>query len=129
MYVCESQFNVPDKNILDIYLHEVDWYAWIPKQPLMPNHRLSLRKRISTGNFEVYRAFMDTSIIRMPGVVGVSLTPNGRVEQIVHAGPSLADALEAGNREAKKYHGDECGNDQVCEHRYPNIAAGCKVKE
>lgn len=126
MFVCESEFVAVNLNDPDIYLTEVDWYAWIPRTPGMPNHRLSLRRRISTGQFEVYRAFVDTTALAMPGLVAVTNTPNG-IHQVIFTG-DLAGALAAGNAEARKYHGEEVGNDKPCEHRYPNRSSLCTVK-
>jgi len=50
---------MPDHKDPDCALPEIDCYAWIPakfwQSGEIPNHRLSLRFRYSTGEFEVYR--------------------------------------------------------------------------
>ena len=114
--VCRSQFfdkdgnPMPDKVDPDTSLPEVDAYSWIPAKwhDQMPNHRLSLRYRYSTKEFEVYRRLWTY--------------PNSKLKkyQIAFKSNSLQDACEFINTEYKKWFDDgtestfiECNHEDV----------------
>ena len=114
--VCRSQFfdkdgnPMPDKVDPDTSLPEVDAYSWIPAKwhDQMPNHRLSLRYRYSTKEFEVYRRLWTY--------------PNSKLKkyQIAFKSKSLQDACEFINTEYHKWFDDgtestfiECNHEDV----------------
>ena len=57
MKICEYEFEREDPNNKGYSLTEVDTYAWIPERMGIQSHRLSLRKNLTTGRFEVYRHY------------------------------------------------------------------------
>jgi len=59
MIVCEYEFERPDPKNLQYSLVEVDIYGWILKEfwSEVRDHRLSLRKNLKTGKFELYRHY------------------------------------------------------------------------
>ena len=97
--VCRSQFfdkdgnPMPDKVDPDTSFPEVDAYSWIPAKwhDQMPNHRLSLRYRYSTKEFEVYRRIWHWE----------------EKYQIAFKSKSLQDACEFINTEYEKWFDDE----------------------
>lgn len=132
MIICETEFETPDPDDPAIALCEVDYYAWIPRTQGIPNHRLSLRKRLTSGQYEVYRRFAYTVIGEIQdwteGSSKIIQHKDTGYEQIIFTTDSLQEAVDFANAEAKKYHGPEVGNDRVCTHSYPNRALGCKVR-
>jgi hypothetical protein len=137
MIVCESEFDFPDHEDPSIALTEVDYYAWIPPTKGIPNHRLSLRKRLfnSAGQplnqYEVYRKFVTTEVhgvadATLGGLMSIQIKANG-AEQVMFSSPVLQEALDFANSEANKYHGYG-SNDKACTHRYPNRSDICRVK-
>ena len=110
--VCRSQFYdkdgnpMPDKIDPDTSLAEVDVYSWIPKKwhDQHGNHRLSLRLRYSTKEFEVYRRIWHWE----------------EKYQIAFKSKSLQDACEFINTEYHKWFDDgtestfiECNHEDV----------------
>lgn len=72
MIICETEFEQPDPNDPEIALTEVDYYAWIPQAADVPNHRLSLRYRFATNQYEVI------SEVRYDPCGGHCRAPGGR---------------------------------------------------
>jgi hypothetical protein len=104
MIICEFGFDIPDKNS-NYSLREVDFYAFVPypvQQKGIKNHRLSLRKNLKTGKFEVYRYYHYE-----------------QKEEVVFSG-SFKEALNFANKEREKIWGIDF-NDKPCEHKEPNI--------
>jgi hypothetical protein len=105
MIICELGFDIPDKNP-NYSLREVDFYAFVPypiqKEKGIENHRLSLRKNLKTGKFEVYRYYHYEE-----------------KEEVVFSG-NFKEALKIANREREKVWGNRL-NDIPCEHKEPNI--------
>ncbi len=66
MHICEYSYDREDPNSPGYSLPEVDYYAWIPhdKRGAMPNHRLSLRKNLVTGEWEFYRAYHSSTTLQ-----------------------------------------------------------------
>lgn len=109
LIICELSFNDPDKNNPDYSFHEVDYYAFIPydiqRKYNIENHRLSLRKNLKTGKFEVYRFYYAS-----------------KKEEVIFAG-DFEKALFVASYERQKYWG-HLGSfepDQPCKHEYPDI--------
>jgi hypothetical protein len=108
LIICEFGFNEPDKNP-KYSMREVDFYAFIPhssqREFNVRSHRLSLRKNLETGKFEVYRYYYEDD-----------------TEEVAFEG-RFEDALEFANREVNKYWGflGKREPDIPCEHKPPNI--------
>lgn len=113
MYICENEFGRPDPKTPDYSLAEVDYYGWIPRQfqSEMPNHRLSLRKNLITGEYEVYRQYKDSTI-----------------KQVAYTG-DLKGAILFACAEWRRYHGEGKEDDKICEHQQPKKALFCKPKQ
>jgi hypothetical protein len=107
--ICPLGFDDPDNKRPEYSFREVDFYAFIPHHSQakygVKTHRLSLRKNLRTGLFEVYRYYY----------------VEGR-EEVAFEG-SFREALDFANNEVKKYWGDfgRTEPDEVCQHRYPKI--------
>jgi len=87
--IYERDFDAEDPQNQGYSLREVDYYAWIPAhfRKAIKDHRLSLRKNLRTGKFELYRKYyMD-----------------GREEVIFQ--DDLEHCLEAAHAEATFFHG------------------------
>jgi len=120
MYICELMFDRPDENNPNYSQHEVDYYAWIPANVELPNHRLSLRKNLETGFFEVYRRFFRRLVTLTPNFIYATGDDTG-LEEVAFEG-SFEDALEFANNEYERWHGKEHDRDKACQHKYPNQA-------
>jgi hypothetical protein len=109
MIICELGFNDPDPKKPKYSMREIDFYAFIPydvQQKLhVKSHRLSLRRNLETGRFEVYRYYY--------------IQEN---EEVAFSG-SFEEALEFANREANKYWGHlgRRETDKPCKHKHPQI--------
>ena len=112
MIICETQFTrcPPDPQDPDISLHEVDFYSHIPiTSATNRNHRLSLRYRLSTKQWEIYMAYYDDS-----------------EKRVVWSGDDFTTAIERANQIVKHQWGQSMGNDKVCQHERPGKAHGCR---
>jgi len=94
-YVCEHEFDTPDPRNPEYSMTEYDVYAHIPYRmdTMIDNHRLTLRKNLKTGQFEVYRHYLFTVGTRQQGE-----------EEVVFTG-SFEDALKFITQEHNKYWG------------------------
>jgi hypothetical protein len=124
MIICESEFERPDPNNPDYSLAEVDFYAWIPATCGFPNHRLSLRKNLKTGEYEVYRAYVEARLIARGPLMVITNEPTEK-EEVAFRSKSLEEAIAFARSEVKRFHGHDT-NDRVCTHRYPNKSMFCK---
>jgi hypothetical protein len=123
MLICELTFDQPDPKNPDYSLEEVDYYAWIPTNAQVPNHRLSLRKNLKTGFFEVYRHYAQRRVLIAPEVLVVTHEGTGQEETAFEG--AFADALEFANSEYEKWHHADQHKDNPCQHQYPNRAWRC----
>jgi hypothetical protein len=123
MWVCEFRFNQPDPRNPKSSGRERNFYVWVPLKTELRirNHRLTLRKNLVTGEFEVYRAF---------GKPFYTITPQGNLrnqnvgsDEIIYKG-DFAGALEAGNHEYYKAHGRKL-DQKPCIHRRPYADLYC----
>jgi len=109
MIICEYGFEKEDPYKKGYSLLEVDIYAWIPSkyQIEVANHRLSLRKNLKTGLFELYRYYY-----------------HNHSEEVIFQG-SFEEALKRANEEWNKYHSEWAGKsrepDIPCKHEPPQI--------
>ncbi len=109
MIVCESTFkeSPADNRDLGIALHELDFYVG-PDRAGRHDHRLSMRYRWTTEEFEVYRHFNDD-----------------RPDSVMFAG-CFHLALESGNLEYVRQWGVR-HDDKECTHDGLGKAHGCRV--
>lgn len=108
--ICELGFRYPDPKNPKYSRREVDFYMWVPvtarKKYHIGNHRLSLRKNLITGEFEVYRYFYE----------------DGK-EEVAFSG-DFEGALEFAGREWNRYFGLAGWRrvpDKPCQHEPPDI--------
>ena len=107
--ICEYGFNKPDPKNPQYSLREVDFYNFIPydsqKKYGIESHRLSLRKNLATGKFEIYRFFYENE-----------------KEETIFTG-NLEECLKFAHKEWMKYWGHlgKREPDKVCKHKYPTI--------
>ena len=151
MIICESEFESPDPALPDYSMCEVDYYAWIPAEAqrsmeygttdgrtwskeATPNHGLSLRKNLKSGEYEVFRRFARDEDAAKCQNWSLASTGGGfggvqiyRVEVICHS-PDLGLAIGAASAEYMKFHGNK-SSDKVCEHKRPIRAMSCKRAE
>ena len=113
MKICEYEFEKEDPNHKGYSLIEVDTYAWIPERMGIQSHRLSLRKNLETGMFEVYRHYNIITILTQPDIMLQTLV-DMKQEEVIYTG-DLKGALEVTNGENKKYW-DAQDIDVVCDH-------------
>jgi len=132
LIICETEFRTPDPDDPTIAMTEVDYFAWVPPTPGIPNHRLSLRKRLTNGNYEVYRKYVNTTITS-GDIAGMPVTHIQHKrgaddsEKVLISTPDLQAAIDCAKAEVKRFHGYE-SQDKVCQHKYPQLAFGCKAK-
>lgn len=126
MIVCESEFDEPDPRNPEYSLTEIDFYGWIPLDSGFPNHRLSLRKNLRTGEYEVYRAYSTPKLIARGGLLIFTDEPLER-EEVVFRSKSLREALEFARSEVIRFHGDE-EEYEVCTHKHPKRSPFCRVR-
>ena len=132
MIVCESEFLVADPENPGYSLMEVDFYAWIPIKARVdePNHRLSLRKNLRTGRYELYKFYYEGGLlgrIRVPVDGQVRYLENG-VEVVVFKSKCLQEVLDKALEYKRRYHSDvDWERDLECKHQYPVRSRFCKV--
>lgn len=113
MIICEYEFEREAPNRKGYSFVEVDVYTWIPEGMGVQSHRLSLRKNLKTGMFEVYRHYNIITLLTQSEVMIQTLVDMNQ-EEIIYTG-DLKGALEVTNKEDKKYW-DAQGVDMVCDH-------------
>lgn len=110
MIICEFRFYLRDPETPDYAMEEVDIYGGVPPGRDEPNHRLSIRKNLKTGEFEAYRRYHLLA---------------GRVSEVVFHRRSLEEVVEFTNGEARRLHGGILLQDQVCIHHAAKGAEFC----
>jgi len=113
MYICEKLFDKPDNKFPVYSFHEVDYYGWVPQGKGVENHRLSLRKNLVTGKFEVYRHYYRRRIVQTPQCLVVGQEDTGQEETIFEG--TFEEALEFADNEYRQFHGDK-EPDRPCRH-------------
>lgn len=108
MIICETEFDRPDKN-KTYSQHEIDYYAFIPKnkQSIVENHRLSLRKNLVNNLYELYRHYHTT----------------GKDIHLISF-RSLVDAVSYACDEYRRFFGSDDHKDIVCDHKI-FVSPGC----
>lgn len=127
MIICETEFERPDREDPNFSQAEVDYYGHIPYGSDFQQHRLSLRKNLKTGKFEIYRCYQRAFLSSRSGVTILGQKEVGRTE-VVFTG-SLQEAVDFANKETDRFwlkvH-EEKHNDTVCDHQ-KNIASFCRI--
>jgi len=128
LLICEYEFNNSDPRNPSYSLCEVDYYAGIcqDKQTVRtPNHRLSMRKNLKMGRFEVYRKYIEP--IAVIGKDFIIQTSQETIdEEVVFSGTSLEDAIRFADGEYNRYNGDaQKEPDELCQHKHPKKATNC----
>jgi len=126
--ICETEFEREDPDHLGYSMLEVDYYAWIPAGSPMPCHRLSLRKNLRTGEYEVYRRYFQRRLNSRDGVTLIIGNDLGR-EEVAFKSMSLEEAVEFASEEWRRSHGEGRSPDKVCQHRPPDLLPTCKIWE
>jgi len=109
MIICEHIFNRLDPKNPSYSHTEWDFYAWIPAKSDLPDHRLTLRKNMKTGEYEVYRYFNDTKVVK-----------------VVLKTQSFEEAIRFADEQRRRFHG-HWEPSQVCQHKPPVKAVYCPV--
>lgn len=115
MIICEFSFYIQDPKNLDYAMGEVDIYGSIPPGRDKPNHRLSIRKNLKTGEFEAYRHYHKPALKILEGVK----------ESVAFHSSSLEEVVEFTNGEVRRLHGGLLLQDQVCIHHAAKGAEFC----
>jgi len=130
MIVCELLFDREDPEQKGYSLLEEDYYAWIPAGSALPNHRLSVRKNLTTGEYEVYRRWMQRWVRVTVNTLHEVQDDRGE-EEIAFKSQSLQEALDFACNEWNRFHLGHFQRrregDQVCTHQYPKKAIGCPI--
>jgi hypothetical protein len=111
MIICEFEFDEPDRDCPKYSMMEVDYYGHVPADADLENHRLSLRKNLETGRYEVYRFFQK----------------EGR-SVVAYSSRSLRRAIEWACEERKRVWGIDVV-DTVCRHKPPHRSFWCPRQE
>jgi len=112
IYICERRFELPDPDDPMFSKLEIDIYTSISISAPTFNHRLVLRKNITTGKFELSRIFyfnMDPLKIRK--------------ETIIKG--DFRTVLEKANSELEKFREREERRIYPCSHREPEVDPLC----
>jgi len=127
MIICEHEFDLPDGDNPNYSMGEVDYYSHLPYGSDFPQHRLSLRKNLKTGQFEVYRRFSQTRLVSRKSLTMITQDDKG-TEEVAFSG-SLQEAIDFATAETNKFwakvFGKEREIDQICQHGYPVKATFC----
>lgn len=121
MRICEYGFLDEDPNSPGYSMAEVDYYAWIPApRKTVPNHRLSLRKNLVTGEWEFFRVYYSGTTVQQiragrECAVMISHTPSG-IEEVAFKSVNFEEALKYGNEEYARWHGPDGRGDEPCTH-------------
>lgn len=129
MIVCSTEFEQPDPKNPDYSMTEVDYYAHIPYGSDFPQHRLTLRKCLATGEYEAIRVYQQRYFISRRGVSIDTGHETGQVE-VAFKSKSLAEVLDFLNGEVKRFWGQvhpEREPDKPCEHKPPNLHYRCRI--
>ena len=131
MIVCENEFKVEDPDNPGYALCEVDFYAWIPANDKVPNHRLSLRKNLKTGEYELYRHFVRRMMVDFHSVTMITNADDDVQDEVIFKSKDLQAVLDRGKEEWDKFHlvwaKQEHGRDLVCKHEHPFKSYLCDV--
>lgn len=123
MLVCEKSFDTPDWSDNTFSLSEFDFYLYIPKQKLSENHRLSMHKNLTTGQFEVYK-YHHTEWPVKPDPSPFTDCRRCRYGEVVFAG-TFDEALAFGNKAAVDIGWPEKSHNVACPHTKEHHSYDC----
>lgn len=133
MFVCESEFLIADPKTPNYSMTEVDFYSHIPYGFDFPQHRLSLRKNLKTGEYEAVRAFQKRTVTIKHSPLTSVLIDSGTFtgeETVAFKDKDLSKVLAFLNAEVKKFWGKVHGKwepDELCQHKPPKKNTFCKI--
>lgn len=125
MYICEFSFYLLDHDNPDYAMAELDVYGWIPPGLGKRDHRLSIRKNVKTGEYEVYRRF-NQAYIRSAHGLTVFHHEELDQEAVAFKSSDLGEIVDFANREWHRYHGGP-EEDKICLHAPPDRSASCDL--
>ena len=133
LIICEYSFLDEDRDNPGYSMTEVDYYAWTPAtmHAQTPNHRLSLRKNLVTGEYEFYRRYATRQIktILAGSERGLMITnKDSGIEEVVFRDKDFQKAIDFGNKEYARWHGEE-HFDEACTHGHESTSTFCPVVE
>jgi len=111
LIVCETEFERADPENPNYSSTEVDFYAHILYGSEFPQHRLTLRKCLKTGEYEIIRAYAQRFIIEV---------------EVAFKSQSLKEALDFANKEVEKFWGHSLDG-KVCQHKPPVLYWNCRI--
>jgi len=128
VYICEFSLYLLDPKNPDYAMAELDVYGWIPPGLGERDHRLSIRKNVKTGKYEVYRRY-NQAYIRSAHGLTVFHHDELDEEAVALESGDLREVVDFSNREWRKYHGDPGKDelDKVCLHSRPDIGVSCDL--
>jgi hypothetical protein len=115
--ICEYEFLTEDPKKAGYSILEVDVYGRLPvgmESQALPNHRLSIRKNLSTGRFEAYRHYW-----------GTWGTVRQTVQEDVWYSGTLEKVVEFVNRTYKRIWKEKSTLFEVCRHTEEPAEQGC----
>jgi len=121
MIICEYEFAIPDGDNPKYAMSEVDFYGHLPYNIKFPQHRLSLRRNLESGLYEIYRAFTQRRLVSRKGLVVLQDTEIKNAmqevsEEVIFSG-TLEEAVKNARRETVKFWGiDHDTKDEICRH-------------
>jgi len=127
-YVCETFFAGEDTDNPNYSFEEFDFYVKIPKNPEMRNHRLTLHKNLKTGNFEVYRQFMQEhkTTVQIDGeIADIANQIDTELKETAKIG-NIEECLIFVNNEREKYR-KRMTRYCICTHKFPSSALHCSI--
>jgi len=109
MFICETEFEQPDPKDPDYSLVEIDYYSHIPYGSNFPQHRLTLRRNMRTGEYEIIRVYHEKQV------------------EVAFKSKIFRKVLEWANGEVRRFWGQDREPDKPCEHKPPNLYHGCRI--
>jgi len=129
MIICETEFEKPDPRNPNYALTEIDFYSHIPYGSNFPQHRLTLRKNLKTGEYEAVRVYQQRIIFSRKALTIDTTQVTGKVE-VPFVSRDLKEILDWMNREVQRFWGKIHPNrelDRPCEHKPPNLYWRCRI--
>lgn len=127
--ICEKDFDTEDPNKKGYSMHEVDYFAWIPVdfRKTTPNHRMSLRKNLTTGKWEIYRFMWTNPSTTITSNIIIETVGFKGYETVIYSGDTLSEAMSYAYGEYIKYHGSR-EPDEICTHGKSNNDWMCRYQ-
>lgn len=110
--ICESEFGTPDAKSPGYSHCEFDVYGHVSGKwhDKVRRHRLTIRKNLSAGKFELVRHYYDNE-----------------TDEVILASERFRDVVEMANDEYETYW-DRADRIVICKHDEPTKASGCQVQ-